>query len=437
MMHQLRLVSVVTALLATLSLQAQVYTIKATTDKPEAIYCKGETIQFAVQFLADGQPQAGTTLKYSLRRDGHETTSGEVVSAAEPTVISTSLDTPGWAYVMFTPVDKEGKRIAIKEKSSAGVGAMVDPLELTYAGNCPADFDTFWAQQRAALDAIPLNPRLEPSPVSKDREGKFVAFDVKVDCAGGMPVSGYLVMPVGARPKSLPVVVSYHGAGVRSANKGYRDNAINFDVNAHGIDNGQPAEFYSTLADNELKGYAHRGKNDRDQFYFKGMYLRVMRALDFAKSLPEWNGRDLVVIGGSQGGGQAIVAAGLNPQVTLCVSGVPALSDHAGTLAKPRRNAGWPRLYAAENDGALTPENALVAKTAEYFDNVNFARRIRCESYLSTGFIDTTCVPTSVYVVFNTLPASIRKEISTTPDAGHGAPNPKGYARLAEILAKR
>ncbi|NMA46828.1 MAG: acetylxylan esterase [Lentisphaerae bacterium] len=437
MKHQRRLLSLIVALLVTLSLHAQVYTIKATTDKPEAIYKKGETIQFAVQFLVDDQPQAGTTLKYSLRRDGHDAINSEVISAAEPVHITTSLDTPGWAYVMFTPVDKEGKRIELKAKSSAGVGAMVDPLELRYAGKCPDDFDAFWAQQRATLDAIPLNPRLEPSPVNKDREGKFVAFDVKVDCAGGMPVSGYLVMPAGAQAKSLPAVVSYHGAGVRSANKSYRDNAINFDVNAHGIDNGQPAEFYDNLRENELKGYPHRDKNDRDQFYFKGMYLRVMRALDFVKTLPEWNGRDLIVIGGSQGGGQAIVAAGLDPQVTLCVSGVPALGDHAGTLAKPRRNAGWPRLYAAEKDGTLSPENAQVAKTAEYFDNVNFARRIRCETFLSTGFIDTTCVPTSVYVVFNTLPADIRKEISTTPDGGHGAPNPKGYARLAEVLAKR
>ncbi|NMA46826.1 MAG: hypothetical protein GX945_09725, partial [Lentisphaerae bacterium] len=64
-------------------------------------------------------------------------------------------------------------------------------------------------------------------------------------------------------------------------------------------------------------------------------YLRVMRSLDFVKTLPEWNGRDLIVVGSSQGGGQAIAAAGLDPQVTLCVAAVPALSDHAGTLATP------------------------------------------------------------------------------------------------------
>ncbi|MGI5922840.1 MAG: acetylxylan esterase [Lentisphaeria bacterium] len=436
MMQQLRLLSLIVALLTTLSLHAQVYTIKATTDKPEGIYKKGETIQFAVQLLADDQAQAGTTLKYSLRRDGHDTINGEVISAAEPVLISTSLDTPGWAYVMFTPVDKEGKRIELKAKSPAGVGAMVDPLELRYAGKCPDDFDAFWAQQRANLDALPLNPRLEASPVSKDHESKFVAFDVKVDCAGGMPVSGYLVMPAGAQAKSLPAVVSYHGAGVGSSGKRYRANAISFDVNAHGIANGQPTEFYKNLYANELKSYYHQGKNDRDQFYFKGMYLRVMRSLDFVKTLPEWNGRDLIVVGSSQGGGQAIAAAGLDPQVTLCVAAVPALSDHAGTLAKPRRNAGWPRLYAAGKDGTLSPENAQIAKTAEYFDNVNFARRIRCESYLSTGFIDTTCPPTGVYVVFNTLPADIHKVLCTAPDVAHIVYNPKGYARIEEVLAK-
>jgi len=35
--------------------------------------------------------------------------------------------------------------------------------------------------------------------------------------------------------------------------------------------------------------------------YFGGMAWRVVRAIEYLKSLPEWNGRDLTVRGGSQG----------------------------------------------------------------------------------------------------------------------------------------
>lgn len=51
------------------------------------------------------------------------------------------------------------------------------------------------------------------------------------------------------------------------------------------------------------------------------MYLRVLRALDYVKTLPEWDGKNLIVIGSSQCGAQAIVAAALDPQVSLCLTG--------------------------------------------------------------------------------------------------------------------
>lgn len=422
---------ILAVVVAAFSALAQEYTLVGATDKADGIYAVGETITFSVLFLADGQPQAGTRLKYTLKADGDSTTDGELTSAQEPVTLQTKLDFPGWTYVLFTPVDAEGKALPLKRNSSRGVGAMIEPEKIAYAGQKPSDYDAFWAARRAELDQVPVKATL--TRVEAPAAG-FELYDVQVECAGSKPVSGYLSVPAGAGPKSCPAVVTYHGAGVRSASKPYRKGVISFDVNAHGLPNGQPAEYYKQLADTELKGYPHFNKDNRDEFYFNGMFLRVMRALDYIKTRPEWDGKTLVVYGGSQGGGQAIAAAALDPQVTLCVAGVPALSDHAGTRARPRRQAGWPRLYAAAPDGALDEATAQIARTAEYFDNVNFATRITCEAYLSTGFVDLTCVPTSVYAVYNSLPATTRKAISVTPNGTHGAPNPKGLARMRELL---
>lgn len=414
-----------------LSALAQEYTLVGTTDKPDGIYARGETITFNIQLLADGQPQAGAKLKYTLKADGDSSTSGELTSALEPVAITTKLDFPGWTYVLVTPLGADGKTMTLKKGSSPGVGAMVEPEKITYAGQKPADYDAFWASRRAALDQVPVKATLTRIEGAMDG---FELYDVQVECAGPKPVSGYLSVPVGAAPKSCPAVVTYHGAGVRSSSKQYRKGVISLDVNAHGLPNGQPSEFYSQLSNTELKGYPHFNKDNRDEFYFNGMMLRVMRALDYVKTRPEWDGKTLVVYGGSQGGGQAIAAAALDKQVTLCVAGVPALSDHAGSRAVPRRQPGWPRLYATAADGSMDEATATIAGTAEYFDNVNFATRIACETYLSTGFVDLTCVPTSVYAVYNSLPAATRKTISVTPNGTHGAPNPKGLARMKELL---
>ena len=72
------------------------------------------------------------------------------------------------------------------------------------------------------------------------------------------------------------------------------------------------------------------------------MFQRACRALEYLKSRPEWDGRILIVSGGSQGGAQALAAAGLDPQVTCCVALVPALCDHHGLLAG--RQPSWPYL---------------------------------------------------------------------------------------------
>ncbi len=414
------------------------FSFQTSVDKPGAIYKKGETITLSGQMLEQGKPVKGKFMRCDTFINGVRK-GRKIVPSEETVVITGKLDEPGWFSMILTALDENKKPIKIPKDRwnraySGGIGAMVAPEEIKPSGTEPADFDAFWKAQRAELDKVPVKATRTEVSVPKQLQGKVVCYDVKVDCAGGMPVSGYLAMPAKAAPKSLPAIVSYHGAGVRSSYKPVWQgrNAIAFDVNAHGIDNGKDAKFYSDLAANELKNYSHRGKQNRDDFYFKGMYLRVMRALDYVKSLPEWDGKTLIVRGGSQGGGQSLAAAGLDPDVTLCVAGVPALGDHAGWMVG--RQPGWPRLYTVK-DGK--PSDEKVRATVEYFDNNNFAKRIKCEIYLSTGFIDFTCAPTSVYTVYNSLPDGVKKHIDTTPDRGHDAPIPTGNKRVNNVITKK
>ncbi|MBO5644320.1 MAG: acetylxylan esterase, partial [Lentisphaeria bacterium] len=66
-----------------------------------------------------------------------------------------------------------------------------------------------------------------------------------------------------------------------------------------------------------------------------------------------------------------------------------------------------------------------------------FARRIKCPIYINTGFIDTTCCPSSVYAAFNQIPAGTEKYMQTTPAGGHGsAKHTQGFAALTEYLKK-
>ena len=406
------------------------------TNQPKAIYRKGENVVFTVNLLKDGAAFPDGTLKYRISENGNW---GKwiTVPSGKPLTVTKTSNKPAWFAIEATAHDKDGKAIKNPKTKNRNlkvtIGAMVAPEEIREAAAEPADFDLFWKAQRETLNAVPVKATRTKVDVPNNLRDKVDCYDVKVDCAGAKPVSGYLVLPKNAKKGSLPAIVSYHGAGVRSANKpfGYGRRAIAFDVNAHGIPNGQPKEFYSDLNKGELKGYSHRNKNNRDQFYFKEMFLRVMRALDYVKTLPEWNGKVLIVTGGSQGGGQALVAAALDPQVTLCVANVPAIGDHAGRLVG--RRPGWPQLMNSPN---TTPANQQIIKASGYFDHNYFAKRIKCETYTGTGFVDFVCPPTSVYAAYNNLPAKTKKFIQTTPTAGHGAPLSIGYKRINQVLGK-
>ena len=408
---------------------------KASVDKEDAIYKKGEPIKFTVE-LKDAASYPGAKFRYVLFHDGNPVKRG-TESADKVLALESKLDQPGWVMLYVVLIGEDGKpvKISAKNNAKAGIGAMVDPLEIKDAGCEPADFDLFWQQQRKALNEVPVKATRTRVEVPKKWEGKVEVYDVQVDCAGGKPVSGYLSMPVNAKKGGHPVIVQYHGAGVRSANKDFwraSRGMIVFDVNAHGIPNGKPAEYYKELAQNELKGYSQFGKKSRDTSYFKGMFLRVMRALDYVKTLPEWDGKTLIVTGGSQGGGQSIAAAALDPKVTLCVANVPAIGDHGGRLVG--RFAGWPRLF---NRVKLTEEDKKGIAESAYFDHNYLAKRIKCETWMGTGFIDRVCPPTSVYAAYNNLPGSVKKYIQTTPDAGHRAPLSKGHKRIAEFYPKK
>jgi len=398
------------------------YTFIVTPDRAEAIYKRGETVTFNVQLSLDKQPVDGAEVAWTLTKDGvPPTTSGKVKLVAGRASVTGQLAEPGFLQCRAT------FQTPAKRTLTALGAAGIDPLQIKPSLPVPDDFDAFWAAQKRKLAAVPAHARLTSvkSPVAN-----VECFDLQVDCLGA-PVSGYFARPAGAQPRSLPIILTVHGAGVRSSNLGAaagwaNEKFLALDINAHGLPNGQPDKFYSDTAAGALKDYRVRGRESRDTIYFLGMFHRLMRALDFLAAQPEWDGRTLVVSGASQGGFQAIVAAGLDARVTFLAAGVPAGCDHTGFAAG--RINGWPKFIAT---GEKPPANVIEA--VRYFDCMNFATRTKAGAILTVGFIDTTCPPSSVYAAYNNLPSP--KSIHNDPDAGHTS-TPKASKAMQQAIRR-
>ena len=395
---------------------AMQYRVQVRAEKEDAIYRTNEKILFNVRVLQNGKPLETAPLKYHVVGDGGDKKEGALEIGSGQAQIECSLPHPGLILCTVSFQDSEGKTIV------GYGGAAVAPQEIRDSRPEPPDFDEFWKRKKEELERLPMNPKLVPIDVEKyEKEGVNV-FDLTVDCIGGKPLRAYLIKPVGAKKGGHPIFINYHGAGtttgsyVSVALDAAKRGAIALDVNAHGIENGQPPEHYKGLFDNELKGYSRQNPTDREKYYFLGMYLRVFRSLAYMKSLPEWDGKTMAVRGNSQGGGQALVAAGSDPQVTVCRATVPALCYPLGYL--DGNFGGWPNELRGKT--AETADPAIV-QTLPYFDAALFAKRIKGAScFVSTGFIDRTCSPTSVYVAYNNIPT--KKAVFPTPTTDHSVP---------------
>ena len=369
---------------------AQVLTVVA--DRADALYRRGEMVTFTVKLDVDGKAATDGEVLWTLTNDGVEPKrSGKATLAGGRASITGTLEVPGFLQCRATWQSGETKLTALG-------GAGIEPTEIRPSRPAPEDFGAFWTAKKAALAAVPVNARL--TPVKSPRDG-VETFDVQADSVGA-GVSAYLARPIGAKPKSLPIILTVHGAGVNSSSlagaAGWaKEGSLAMDLNAHGLPNGRPKAFYEALAAGELKDYRRAGRESRETVYFLGMYLRLVRALDVLAAQPEWDGRTVVVYGSSQGGAQAIAAAGLDARVTFFVAGVPAGCDHTGGLVG--RIAGWPKFIATGE--AAAPE---VVAAVRYYDGVNFAARAKAPGFFTVGFIDTTCPPSSVYAAYNALP---------------------------------
>lgn len=397
------------------------------TEKENATYKTGEAVNFTIT-LAKGSPAPrDAEITWSISKDGvPPIVNGKAKLVDGKATATASLDEPGFLLCRVS-WNQDGR-----VHSSLG-GAAIDPLLIKPSMPVPDDFDAFWDAQKKKLAAVPAKATMIPVPAPANIK-KAETFDVKVD-ALGTPVSGYLARPLNAKPKSLPIILMVHGAGVVSSNLSSaaswaEQGMLAFNMNAHGIPNGKPPAYYTNLAQTDLKDYRYVGRDSRETCYFLGMFLREMRALDFLCSQPEWDGKTVVVYGSSQGGFQGFAIAAIDSRVTFLAAGVPAGCDHTGVLVN--RVNGWPKIVPNLPDGKPDPK---VLEASRYFDNVNFAAKTKAKgAYLTVGFIDTTCPPTGVYAAYNALPIAAKAIYDDIP-SGH-ANSPQASAAMVEAVRK-
>ncbi|MGL4992718.1 MAG: acetylxylan esterase [Bacteroidales bacterium] len=397
-----------------------------TPSSSDWLYKTGEMATIDLQLFRYGLPQDGLEVSYELSNELMPIDrSGKVTLRDGRASISIgTMKSPGFRDCKLS-VNIGGKSY----KHHIKVGFSPDKLE-PYT-KMPDDFMEFWDMQRGELSKFPL--RFSQQKIDRYSTNDIDCFLIKLDINNrGQAIYGYLFKP--KAEGKYPVVLSPPGAGIKSIKdpmrrKYYPENGfIRFEIEIHGLNPEWSDEVFKEInsafnaRDN---GYLVNGLDSRENYYMKRVYLGCLRAVDFLTSLPDWDGRNVAVQGGSQGGALAMVVAGLDSRVTACVANHPALSDMAGYKAE--RAGGYPHFFT-KRVGMDTPEKI---KTMAYYDVVNFARLIKAPTRLTWGFNDDVCPATTSYIVYNVL--NCPKEALITPVNEHWTSEETEYSHMEWI----
>ena len=306
-------------------------------DHKDAFYKSGETAVCRVTLTKSGKPLKGVKARLVLKWERVVVETRDFETTGEPVEFSYTGKRPGWVYFGFELLGEDGKpqrvsSIFLKPTILTEIGAIFDADKITSCVREPADFDEFWAKRREEVKKmLPLQSKCEEidSPVPGVK-----LFAVTIPAPRGMTATGYLAYPADAKPGSLKAGVAFQSLTYGDVRlhpavgvlKMAKSGMLALGASWHGFPVNQSKEFY----EKEVRKYfarGFRGMEDREKWICSDPFFRVMAELEFIKAHPMWNGRDLLVSGGSLGGVLTAFAAAIDPQVTLALVSVPSFCE--------------------------------------------------------------------------------------------------------------
>jgi cephalosporin-C deacetylase-like acetyl esterase len=377
-------------------------------DHNDWVYKVGEKVHFTISVMRFGVLLKNVPVRYQVgpERMTPVIKDSQTLKETSFTINGGSMAVPGFLRCIAKTI-VDGKEY----EGMTTVG--FDPLKIQPVINYPSDFTDFWNNAKQELAKIPIDARMTLMP-SRCTE-KVNVYQVNMQNYPGMNrLYGILCVP--KKEGKYPALLNVPGAGVypyagniAMAEKGL----ITLEIGIHGIPLDLDVVIYDNLGWGALRGYMNFDLDDRDRFYYKHVYLGCVRAVDFIFTLPQFDGSNIAVSGGSQGGALSIITAGLDPRIKYLAAYFPALCDLTGDLHG--RAGGWPHYFEGRNLQFNNKKDKI--STCAYFDVVNFAKQLKVPGLYTWGYNDDTCPPTSMYAAYNSI--TYEKALYLALDTGH------------------
>lgn len=386
-------------------------TIQVVCDRPSHLYHLGEKAKFTVTTEIPG-----TEVEAVFTADGEaELGRFKVVT---PCTLEQGLPFPGVLRCAVTAPEME----------TALAGAAFDPADIRAVLPPPEDFREFWDNALAQQETIPADLKMEELTTQSDET--FKVYLLECNTVNNFKCYAYLRLP--REKKNMPLMVYYEGAGLGMCQDHFKLHCDNADkwlperiallsIFTHPYRPPVTREEHEArhkefLASLETPSYWDTGlsQGPEHSYFYRGI-LGAVRMINLVTSMEGIDKDHISYLGGSQGGGFGVFLTALCPQINAASCGVPAFCDCGGFLAGHHQ--------PTADDKAFRQYYQVM----RYFDPANFALMIKVPVFMTCGFIDTCCQPSSIYAAFNNLQGN--KMMYHKPLHGHGG-GPVEYTPL-------
>ncbi|MFK7775792.1 MAG: acetylxylan esterase [Saprospiraceae bacterium] len=351
--------------------------LQVNASRPDATYEAGEMMYFEV--LSDTWGEVNYIIRFDPKTPPLKT--GKIiVNPGVPVKIPFLLEEPGSVLCRVT-----------QGSNSIVGGAIFSKYDLQGYVEEPADFDDFWDGVKTELANVPIDPVLtflDSSNLSK-------TYRINLGNINNRRVYGYISIPKGISPPypamlTLPPFGSIGNICVPETNIAEWGGALSISINIH---EAEPDEI-------DPNSYEPTDISNPDLYYYKHSIAGAMRAIDYIFTRSDFNGTDMGVVGISQGGGLALMTAGVDQRVKCLVQTVSALCGHSGH--RWDRPAGLP-LFIRDSRGSvgtISHEDSTL-NASKYYDGIFFAKRYKGPTCNFISYADTISPLETIYTAIN------------------------------------
>ena len=289
---------------------------------------------------------------------------------------------------------------------------LVNPTKRINTSKQPADFNQFWDTAIAELSTI--TPNFKVKKVDSLCTSKRDGFIVEMNSINNLTIRGYYFVP--KQKGKYPAILNLPGYGYGFENLdeflAVDENVIELAlcVRGHGISD--------KIVEDKLENPGFFGYNicNKEESAYRQIYMDCIRAVDFLISRAEVDTSKIGVLGSSQGGGLALMTAGLaSKNISACAYFDPFPTDLQNHI-KIRK------LIKNEIDGFLKfYKNVCDFETAmnnlNYIDTMYFSKMIKCPTLYITGLMDDDCPSRIGFSAYNNI--NSEKSYKIFPNDSH------------------